>query len=168
MTVYVVVENQQITEIHYSLPLIWRNVSGFNLIGDDPETLKSYGWYIVDVVTPEYDTETQVLGPIGDPVYDSENDTVTATYIINDIPKEDATELQRRFLILVRDTRNYLISQSDWTMLADIVKIKSPEWVTAWENYRQNLRDYPDQFSFGPDDLPPNFDGLVWPAKPEN
>lgn len=168
MTIYAVVENQQIIEVHYSLPINWRNTTGFYHIGDDPEVLKTFGWYIVDVTTPEYDQQTQMLGDIGSPVYDSERDKVTATYDIKLIQVEPPTELQRRFMILVRDTRDYLITQSDWTMLSDVVKIKSPEWVLAWETYRQALRDYSDQFKFAEQDLPPDFNSLTWPSKPES
>lgn len=168
MTIYAVVENDIVTEVHYSLPINWRNTSGFYHIGDDPEVLRTFGWYIVEITTPEYNPETQTLGDIELPVYNSAEDKVTAKYHVVEIQKEPAVELQRRFMILVRGTRDYLISQSDWTMLSDVVKIKSPEWVTSWEAYRQSLRDYPDQFVFNEQDLPPDFNTLVWPSKPES
>lgn len=54
----------------------------------------------------------------------------------------------------VRDERNRLLKESDWTQLPDI-----PEALkTVWAQYRQNLRDVPQQPGF-----PQN---VVWPEKP--
>lgn len=53
----------------------------------------------------------------------------------------------------VRNTRNTLLNQSDWTQLAD-----APVDKTIWATYRQELRDIPSQTGF-----PHN---VVWPNKP--
>lgn len=39
---------------------------------------------------------------------------------------------------VLRQTRNHLLTASDWTVLAD-----SPTSTTAWKAYRQQLRDLP-------------------------
>ena len=52
-----------------------------------------------------------------------------------------------------RHKRNYLLSQSDWTQVAD-----APVDQVAWANYRQELRDVPQQPGFP--------DNVIWPTKP--
>lgn len=52
-----------------------------------------------------------------------------------------------------RITRNQLLSDSDWTQVAD-----APVDKTAWATYRQALRDIPDQAGF-PNDID-------WPTEP--
>jgi len=75
---------------------------------------------------------------------------------------EDATfkeRLQITVNVEKRSWRDYLLSSSDWTQLADspLTDAKKAEWAT----YRVVLRDYPsnntDQTSF---------DDLVWPSVP--
>ena len=52
-----------------------------------------------------------------------------------------------------RKKRNELLTQSDWTQLADSTADK-----TAWANYRQELRDIPQTFATP--------ESVVWPDKP--
>lgn len=54
----------------------------------------------------------------------------------------------------VRQRRNELLNQSDWTQAADIPADTKSKWTT----YRQNLRDVPTQSGF------PN--SVTWPTKP--
>lgn len=54
----------------------------------------------------------------------------------------------------IRDQRNLLLAQSDWTQASD-----APVDQAAWRTYRQALRDIPSQEGF-----PTN---VVWPTKPE-
>lgn len=56
----------------------------------------------------------------------------------------------------IRDERNQLLTQSDWTQLADAPLTQ--EQKTAWSAYRQALRDVPSSFST-PEEV-------VWPAIP--
>jgi len=53
-----------------------------------------------------------------------------------------------------RSQRDALLSQSDWTQVPD-----APVDQAAWAEYRQALRDVPQQAGF-PDDV-------TWPTKPE-
>ena len=56
--------------------------------------------------------------------------------------------------ILLRDKRNRLLQESDWTQGADVPdKIKGP-----WATYRQTLRDLPANT--------PNPANPTWPTKP--
>ena len=52
-----------------------------------------------------------------------------------------------------RAQRNFLLSASDWTQLSD-----APVDQIAWANYRQALRDLPDQDGFPW--------SITWPEKP--
>ena len=56
----------------------------------------------------------------------------------------------------IRAQRNQLLTQSDWTQLADASLTQ--EQKTAWSAYRQALRDVPSSFSI-PEEV-------VWPATP--
>jgi hypothetical protein len=54
----------------------------------------------------------------------------------------------------LRQERNTLLSDCDWTQVAD-----APVDQVAWQTYRQALRDVTSQEGFPY--------GVVWPAKPE-
>ena len=56
----------------------------------------------------------------------------------------------------IRIERNYLLTQSDWTQLADAPLTQ--EQKNAWAAYRQALRDVPSHFN-----LP---EEVVWPSAP--
>ena len=58
-----------------------------------------------------------------------------------------------RLAAAAREKRNSLLAESDWTQVAD-----APVDQNAWKNYRQVLRDIPDQPGF-----PLN---VIWPTKP--
>ena len=55
---------------------------------------------------------------------------------------------------VLRDERNLKLAETDWTQMPDV-----PEEVkTAWQVYRQALRDIPENYS--------NIAEVVWPTKP--
>jgi len=62
-------------------------------------------------------------------------------------------------LASIRLQRNYLLSQTDWTALNDVPL--SPSEKQAYENYRQQLRDFPDTVNVN---LP--IEQIIWPTKP--
>jgi hypothetical protein len=91
-----------------------------------------------------------VLGPIFTDYTDDQGVVVTAAqqeaaYRAN----IDANQAKA-----VRDQRTKLLQESDWTQVLD-----APLDRTAWANYRQVLRDVPEQIGF-----PWN---VQWPQKPE-
>lgn len=61
---------------------------------------------------------------------------------------------EEEIALKVRSKRNSLLSSSDWTQLPD-----APVDQAAWANYRQNLRNIPNQEGF-----PEN---VIWPIEPE-
>ena len=166
MIKYAVVEDNQVTETFTGLPLSWRNTSGFNLIGDDVEVLRTFGWYPVELIIPTYDDkEFNLSQPTV--VYDIENDKVTATFTTIPIEREPASELQRRYFVLLRDNRNQKLKDCDWAVMQDVVESRGTSWYNSWKVYRQALRDLPDTVSFKEDEYPPDFYTSVnWPQEP--
>ena len=66
---------------------------------------------------------------------------------------------------LVREIRNRLLAESDWTQSRDVVLLND----TTWKQYRQDLRDLPASASFTPKlDSDGNLDmsSVTWPLKP--
>ena len=65
----------------------------------------------------------------------------------------------------VREIRNRLLAESDWTQSRDVVLLND----TTWKQYRQDLRDLPASASFTPK-LDSNGDldmsSITWPLKP--
>ena len=65
----------------------------------------------------------------------------------------------------VREIRNRLLAESDWTQNRDVVLLND----TTWKQYRQDLRDLPASASFTPKlDSDGNLDmsSVTWPLKP--
>lgn len=73
-----------------------------------------------------------------------------------DIPVDSEAELAKAWQKF-RTQRNRLLASCDWTQLADVDL--SPEVATAWTDYRQALRDLPDNIN---DPYNP-----IWPTQPE-
>lgn len=67
--------------------------------------------------------------------------------------QEQAAKKAARLEADVRAERNRLLTECDWTQLADV-----PELAIKWMTYRQALRDIPQQEGF-----PEN---VIWPEKP--
>ena len=67
----------------------------------------------------------------------------------------------------VRDQRNRLLAESDWTQMAD--SPLTDEEKSAWATYRQALRDITSHANFPNLNSGDQFDGTGsdWPAKPE-
>ena len=66
---------------------------------------------------------------------------------------------------LVREIRDRLLAESDWTQNRDVVLLND----TTWKQYRQDLRDLPASASFTPK-LDSNgeldMSSVTWPLKP--
>ena len=65
----------------------------------------------------------------------------------------------------VREIRDRLLAESDWTQNRDVVLLND----TTWQQYRQDLRDLPASASFTPKlDSDGNLDmsSVTWPLKP--
>ena len=79
----------------------------------------------------------------------------------NKIDELEAAEPAR----LVREKRDRLLAESDWTQTRDNVRLNDSTWVT----YRQELRDITKSASFNPklnDDGTLDESSVTWPLKP--
>jgi hypothetical protein len=64
-------------------------------------------------------------------------------------------------LSLVRQERNKRLLASDWTQADDVKALHSTEWVTAWKEYRQALRDITAELTMS------NIDTVTYPIPPQ-
>ena len=65
----------------------------------------------------------------------------------------------------VREIRDRLLAESDWTQNRDVVLLND----TTWQQYRQDLRDLPASASFTPklnSDGNLDMSSVTWPLKP--
>jgi hypothetical protein len=105
------------------------------------EELTAWG-YTGPFTAPQYDKHTEVLEWTGN------------TFNVRPMTTEERQLVVDDQWVVIRNQRNYLLFESDWTQLSD-----SPTDKTAWATYRQALRDITQQSD------PFN---LIWPQKPTN
>ena len=90
--------------------------------------------------------------------YDSLSNTVRCEDKIDEVPEATIEELEAFKLEMdirdVRDNRNRLLGESDWTQNRDVVLSNDAEWKT----YRQALRDLPANTT--------DWTNPPWPTKP--
>jgi hypothetical protein len=146
---YIQVENGEVKGYPQPLPRNWADVSNFYLL-DDVQVL-SYGWYPVRFV-PAEKTDNDVV--TGQSFVIEENEVVQYEQIRPKTESEIQEELNSKWEN-IRNQRNLLLSESDWTQLPD--SPLTPEKKTEWSSYRQQLRDVTSQ-------LDPN--NIIWPTKP--
>jgi hypothetical protein len=103
-------------------------------------TLDAFNVVEVQAVTPPTVTHLQVWHE-ATPVLD--NGVWKQSYTVSDVSAEDLASRTEGEKERIRQTRNELLSGSDWTQVAD-----SPVDKDAWATYRQALRDIPDQAGF--------------------
>ena len=90
---------------------------------------------------------------------DSSKTKPTETEINTKISELDAAEPMR----LLREERNSLLRETDWTQNDDV----PTETQTKWQTYRQQLRDLPAAASPTLDsDYNLNFSSVTWPTEP--
>jgi len=99
---------------------------------------------------PEID-DTQVAEPSTSPTYDGR---WVLGWVVRPKTAEELREAEEDAAASVRNRRNNLLRDTDWTQLADV----SNDIQVAWKPYRQELRDLPTQ---------PGFPlAVTWPSKP--
>lgn len=153
MANYATIENNLITGVYDFLPENWKNISNFYALKNESEYLRSLGWREVVKIQPLYNPDTQRLG---NPIFTVENDEVIETTEIIDLPKpQETTQLTEAEILSqtqalhilamdqLRTKRDKLLSNTDYTQLADVMSINGPELTTQFQTYRQLLRDLP-------------------------
>jgi uncharacterized protein YihD (DUF1040 family) len=159
MANWALVENNQIKEVHDLLPKNWKNISGLNLSEFDNNFLKELGWHKVQKQHQEYDNTQYEIEKY---FHEFINDVVIETLILKEKIQNPVLESENSnyfFPDHLRNRRNELLLESDWTQLADVQKILTGEKKLKWSVYRQKLRDLPDEYSN-------NIDNFIWPEKP--
>lgn len=142
-----IVENNQVTRLG-DYRKIFPNVS-FASSGPDASFLLSNSAFLV-AEWKEYDPNTQKLVSVH-PYYE---DGMVYTVEVLDKTESDIAEETLLEATNVRNKRNQLLAESDWTQVYD-----TPVDRDAWGLYRQELRDITSQEGF-----PFN---VIWPAKPQ-
>jgi hypothetical protein len=112
-----------------------------------------HGCELVEVALgekPAYDDHTQRLLE-NQPI--KEGETWVVTYTIEELTAEEQQNLYDGRANSVRQKRNRMLSESDWTQIADSTADKP-----AWAAYRQELRDVTAQAGFPWE--------VTWPVAP--
>lgn len=111
------------------------------------ELLATYGVYIcTNEPEPDYDSSIERL-ILGDPVL--VDGSWVQKWTIVPIPEEELASS-------VRNERDYLLAESDWTQVPDSPLFQD----SAWRSYRVRLRDITDQDGFPY--------SVVWPVIPQS
>ena len=113
---------------------------------------EKYGKYILD--DPKYNGADFHHVTVDLQVYCLKDNIV---YTVEVLDKTDA-EIKSDKLIKVRVCRNNLLNESDGYVTIDRWETYSDEQKTAWRQYRQSLRDIPQNAN--------NPDNITWPIKP--
>jgi hypothetical protein len=87
-----------------------------------------------------------------------ENNEWIQNWVLEELSEEEKSQKDIGYRSSIIVERNYRLLNSDWTELPSVQKMKSEEWKSAWEIYRQALRDVPEQTGF-----PYN---VIWPEEP--
>ena len=124
-----------------------RNITFPNELGD--ETMIEFGLYEV-VQTPKPNDYTKNITE-GTPVLT--DGVYYQNWIQTDASQSEIDYRLENQWFIIRETRNELLSECDWTQLADI----PTETKSIWSEYRQSLRDITSQT---------NPFNITWPVKP--
>lgn len=159
MAEWVFIENDIIVEYHDKLPKNWRNYSGLDLSINDTAFLQSIGWYKIQKNHQPFNENTHRFKSLE---YTIQNNTVTESTVTEPLLQEEI-DFKRNynfqlFLNGLREERNRLLSECDWTQVADVVAQHNAEWNQAWQTYRQELRDMPMSYT--------EITQIEWPIKP--
>lgn len=146
---YVYVQNGQIVDGPRMIPINWKNISNFNVLDND--SLKSYGWFphrFVEAPLSENDKITGSYFMVGE-------DEVVEYQTVAPKTQEEIDQENNQLWENIRNERNQLLLESDWTQLPD--SPITPEKKTEYQTYRQELRDVTNQ---------PDPKNIIWPTKP--
>ena len=147
---YILVQNGQIVGRPRPLPVSWENISNFNVF--DNQTVKQYGWYPYRFVEAQKN-ENQYYD--GSDFVIEENEVVEYQKVRNKTEQEITEETENMWRS-IRDRRNELLKECDWTQLPDSPLTNQKQ--TEWQIYRQSLRDITTQL---------NPFSIEWPTPPE-
>jgi hypothetical protein len=145
MKKYCLIENGKITIQPTTLPVNWNNISNFHVLDD--ETLKAYGWLPVETISENKEIFVSSSLEIFD-------DKVVETIITRDKTEEEIEQekIKREKEInelkwqKIRTLRDSLLKKSDILTLSDIWENKSEEEKQKIKEYREKLRNLPQNY----------------------
>lgn len=142
---YVLAPNQTVETFPYSIGDLRRDNPNTSFPrGPSNECLASWNVFpVVDRPKPSFDPATENCNPVN-PTYEN------GEWVVNwQVTPADADEIAQRLAYeseSVRDQRNLLLVESDWTQLTDSPLTGSI--LSSWVTYRQELRDLTTQAGF--------------------
>lgn len=153
---FVKATNDQIDQYPYTVGDLRRDNPSTSFPKVVPEaTMASFGMYPVGYeAAPDYDPMTHRLQHSSEPVLKDGKWLITKT-VVALTPKQIADKNEAKAKE-VRSQRNTLLSDTDWTQVAD-----APVDATAWATYRQALRDITTHVNW------PHLEESDWPVKPQ-
>lgn len=89
---------------------------------------------------------------------------VVSEFTETDTSNEILLSAREIFMKSLRDKRDMLLKNSDWTEFAGAAESHSADWNLAWKTYRQALRDFPNNYDVTKSDL--ILENVVWPTPP--
>ena len=116
------------------------------------DILENFDVYPVQSVSVDNDYTKNIVE--GTPIFSGS--VYIQTWNITDATEEEINTKKEEKWIEIRDIRDSLLVQSDWTQFQDSPITGSK--LTEWQTYRQSLRDITNQS---------NPFSLNWPTKPE-
>ena len=152
---YVLAPNQTVEIFPYSIGALRRDNRNTSFPRNPSEEMLAT-WNVFPVKdrpAPEFDPATENCSQVNPTL---ENGEWVMTWQVSPASAEEIAERLEQKSAEVRQQRNQLLTESDWTQLAD-----SPldaDTKSAWALYRETLRQVPEQSGF-----PWN---IVWPTKP--
>jgi hypothetical protein len=161
MAEWALVENNQILEFHDFLPNNWKNISGLRRSENDLNFLQSIGWYKVVKQHQSYDESQFNVVKYN---YDWTGSSVIETVELAEKTTLDENEYETYLPVGdLRKKRDALLKDSDWTQLADVQSLMDNRRKLMWIEYRQKLRDLPEQCENG---TSIEIDSIIWPVRP--
>lgn len=155
MAQYAYVQNNEILELHDSIPVNWKNISGFIHMTDSER--EALGFVAVEQ-HPAIGYDPSIHDIVSENLIDSNGKVVYKEVIIAKYTDQQLAEMRKqRTLDRVRSTRNAMLSRTDWAVMPDVVGIKGDAWKNAYYIYRQALRDMTNA-------LPENYNEVQWPV----
>ena len=116
------------------------------------DILENFDVYPVQSVSVDDDYTKNIVE--GTPIFSGS--VYIQTWNITDATEEEINTKKEEKWIEIRDIRDSLLAQSDWTQFQDSPITGSN--LTEWQTYRQSLRDITNQS---------NPFSLTWPVRPE-
>lgn len=113
----------------------WFPDTSFPANGPSNEWIREEGYYVLTAWKP-YDHATQKLIPANPHLYEG----MCCVVEVAELTEEELQSRVDSQWALIRNQRNQLLAQSDWTQLAD-----TPVNKDKWALYRQELRDITTQ-----------------------